>query len=249
VAVARSLRSWTLVVAVVAAMTVPAPYMIAALVIMAIAATPIRRVVGGIPSAGDLRGALGLVFPLIVVSVSTIWSTHALLAVAYPAALGWFGGGAQGLEYDGTLGGALLLLVVVAGIVPIVEELIFRGVMVGATNRTDRRINVLLSSTIFGLGHADPIGAGFFGFAMAVLYLRTRSLLAPIAVHATNNAIVCAIVIGAGVSEVPAMDSETIAMMRDGWWIGVIALLAVAPWTVRFVRTSWPLVKHASTCA
>ena len=81
-----------------------------------------------------------------------------------------------------------------AGIlVPISEELYFRGLLHtwfwGKTNRVWLRM--LASALIFGLAHADSIGvvaaSAVIGVVNAVAYERTRSLFIPIVIHATTN--------------------------------------------------------------
>jgi hypothetical protein len=48
---------------------------------------------------------------------------------------------------------------------------------------------VAASSLVFALLHTNKLGTFMSGAAVAVLYLRTRALLVPIALHAANNAI------------------------------------------------------------
>ena len=73
---------------------------------------------------------------------------------------------------------------------PVLEELIFRGVLF---NRLKIRINfvpaMLISSFIFAIGHdfGGIISAFLFGMCMCILYLKTDNILIPISVHFINN--------------------------------------------------------------
>ena len=85
----------------------------------------------------------------------------------------------------------IVILVVVAA--PIFEEFIFRGLIFGGLRRTlGLALSVLASAAIFALVHPpfSVIPVFGLGVATALVYERTRMLLAPIAVHAVYNAIV-----------------------------------------------------------
>lgn len=84
-------------------------------------------------------------------------------------------------------------VVVVAGLVPIGEELLFRGVLVGAWRRAGRPIiGLALSTVLFGLAHATVGGrsvaiAMLLGLVLGIAYLVGRSLAAPVLAHACLN--------------------------------------------------------------
>jgi uncharacterized protein len=77
-------------------------------------------------------------------------------------------------------------------IIPIAEELFFRGMVFGwMRERWGVWPAILLSGVVFGLIHIQPavaIPAGLLGIGLAWLYQRHRSLWSPILVHALNNA-------------------------------------------------------------
>ena len=76
---------------------------------------------------------------------------------------------------------------------PVVEELLFRGVLFGGlTKIMPIWPAILLSGLIFAVIHinaATLIPLWFLGAAFAWLYVRTGTILAPMAVHFTFNAI------------------------------------------------------------
>jgi len=111
-----------------------------------------------------------------------------------------FGGGLEALEGRAEIilaGGftwpAFLITLIGVGIlIPIAEELYFRGLL---HNWFAEHFNywprVLLSSAVFGLGHFDSVGVVISSFIMgifiAIAYERTKTLWLPIAIHAVTN--------------------------------------------------------------
>lgn len=75
---------------------------------------------------------------------------------------------------------------------PILEELVFRGVLF---NRLKIRIGIipamLISSFLFGIGHdfGGITSAFLFGLCMCILYLKTDNILVPMSVHFINNVV------------------------------------------------------------
>ena len=89
--------------------------------------------------------------------------------------------------------GAAAMLLFMAGLVPFIEEFVFRGVLLRTTARhVALWVAVLLQATLFMLWHEDarswPV---IFVLALVAAWLARRSggLLAPITLHAVNNAI------------------------------------------------------------
>ena len=75
---------------------------------------------------------------------------------------------------------------------PIIEELVFRGVLF---NRLKIRIGIvpamLISSILFAIGHdfGGIVSAFLFGICMCILYLKTDNILIPMSVHLINNVV------------------------------------------------------------
>ena len=73
---------------------------------------------------------------------------------------------------------------------PILEELIFRGVLF---NRLKIRIGIigamLISSGIFAIGHefGGILSAFLFGLCMCIIYLKTDNILMTMSIHFLNN--------------------------------------------------------------
>ncbi|MCJ7623777.1 MAG: CPBP family intramembrane metalloprotease, partial [Anaerolineaceae bacterium] len=90
--------------------------------------------------------------------------------------------------------GFALSFISVAIFVPISEELYFRGLLHRLFQPHFKFWpRVLLSSTLFALGHFDSLGVAASSFVMgvviAIAYEKSRSLWLPIAIHMTTNGI------------------------------------------------------------
>ena len=78
--------------------------------------------------------------------------------------------------------------IIVVIMAPIVEEFLFRGVILHRfTVKWGIKWAVLASSIIFGFLHSDIIGAFIFALVMCILYIKTACILVPILAHMINN--------------------------------------------------------------
>jgi membrane protease YdiL (CAAX protease family) len=76
---------------------------------------------------------------------------------------------------------------------PILEELIFRGIILrGLLNRYHPKKAIIWSAVIFGIAHLNPwqfIAAFSIGLFMGWVYYRTKSIFPGIFIHWFNNSI------------------------------------------------------------
>ena len=85
------------------------------------------------------------------------------------------------------------LALISAGIlIPITEEIAFRGILVGGMLRMRLKpwMAIVLSALIFALAHGTYtqfLGTSVFGIICGWLYWRTKSLLPGVLIHITNN--------------------------------------------------------------
>ncbi|MCF6357598.1 MAG: CPBP family intramembrane metalloprotease [Draconibacterium sp.] len=137
--------------------------------------------------------------PLILIPIATfLWGAHNLLEIVgnlmdkFIPAPAWFWEMFSKI-FDGDFGwwGAFLKVAVIA---PIVEELIFRGLILQGFRRNyNGFIAVLMSALLFALFHLNPwqFPATFIlGLLLGWLVLRTNSILLAILGHSINNALV-----------------------------------------------------------
>lgn len=93
------------------------------------------------------------------------------------------------------LGGGGWLLFAAVLLAPLFEEVIFRGYIAGALRSTYGGVVAwLLSSLLFGVMHVEPsviVTATFGGLVLGYYYLRYRSLVMVIMLHAMNNVTAC----------------------------------------------------------
>jgi membrane protease YdiL (CAAX protease family) len=133
----------------------------------------------------------------------------------------------------------LLQIVVAVVLAPVVEELLFRGILLNRwAAKWGIRTGILVSAGAFAVPHlSDPGGAFVFGLAMGLLYCKTRALWAPIAVHVLNNCIGMAFTMaGWRESAIPAGIEEH----KSFPVLGAILLAASVPFLAAFIYRNWP---------
>lgn len=93
------------------------------------------------------------------------------------------------LEMGSQTGILAFILIVIAA--PVMEELIFRGIILDGLLKTYYPLkSILISSLLFGISHLNPwqfVSALFIGFFSGWVYYKTRSLLPSIIIHASVN--------------------------------------------------------------
>jgi membrane protease YdiL (CAAX protease family) len=124
-------------------------------------------------------------------------------------------------------------------IAPIIEEIFFRGfLLTSLTTRFSIKNSILISSAIFGIVHTDLIGATIFGIVLSIIYLKAKSLYAPIIIHIANNALIFIVLYFYMVFE--NVSEYTITDFQNDWWIGLIGLIIGLPWFIYFLRKEEP---------
>ena len=129
------------------------------------------------------------------------------------------------------------LMLAVLGLVilpPLVEEVVFRGVIVERLSiRWRVRAAILVSALAFGILHVDPIGAGMFGVMTGLLYLRTGSLWPGILIHFANNLL-------ALVATRMATQPEVEPTVTESLTTAGMALALSVPFLAWFIVRNWP---------
>ncbi len=196
---------------------------------------------------------LWLVVPLIAISIGVVWVAIILFNALSPgiadAYLTWvFSFDPFTITPETTLVQYVLLFVVVAVIVPVVEEIIFRGIILERLGQKYGYTRaVFTSSLIFGVLHADIIGAFLFGVVLCVVYLQTKSLLLPFLIHALNNGTAALMLFFEDTLGIEAW--ETVQPYIEHAWIGIIIFTLAAAWIFIYLKQNWHVVKESEPFA
>lgn len=144
---------------------------------------------------------------------------------------------AQAMAEAMTASPLLLAIVSLVVLPPIVEELVFRGALFERWNlRWRAGVALLASAAVFGLLHADIVGAAVFGLVVGLLYLRTGSLLPGMALHALNNGAVLLLARMPAGADIGSDYAPTLADLPEA-----LTYLAIGvPLVLWFVISSWP---------
>ncbi|MBW4635372.1 MAG: CPBP family intramembrane metalloprotease [Iphinoe sp. HA4291-MV1] len=132
--------------------------------------------------------------------------------------------------------GAIVLVVVA----PITEEFLFRGIILQRwASKWGIRAGLLGSSLLFGIGHANIVGLSMVGVILGVLYIRTRSLIVPIACHAMNNSFVVVMMLLPSASKTTSA-VHRLEQLRYSLWFGILFIVLSLPLLVSFLSQNWP---------
>jgi membrane protease YdiL (CAAX protease family) len=145
------------------------------------------------PRASEI--ILGIVLAVVFAFTVTLL-IDAVLPSRSPSQISW-------AIADGTLPWRFVVLLVVGVYSPFVQELVFRPLLLnGIVRPLGAPIAIVAGAAIFGLVHAAG-GLGLvvntfaFGLVQGILYVRFRSLTAPIAMHVATNTLGVALYIAA----------------------------------------------------
>lgn len=125
---------------------------------------------------------------------------------------------ARAMVSEGSLLRTLIAFLLIAGAAPVVEELLFRGVVAESLRRHGATFAIFISSFLFALAHLRSLAYyTLCGAVLGYLYWR-RGLWAAIAAHATFNAclVVLAVVVALGPAKTFVGDAVTLRAPA-GW--------------------------------
>ncbi|NGP90191.1 type II CAAX endopeptidase family protein [Fodinibius halophilus] len=186
-----------------------------------------------------------MVIPLITISTGVVWVVILLLNLISTETaktyLNWINNtGAFNHIHEATILQQILFggLIIVAA--PVIEEIIFRGVMIerlGAKYSYSKA--VVISSVIFGLLHSTPLGAFIFGVVLSFLYLKTQSLFVPILIHATNNALALFLMIANKNYALNYGTWGTVKPYISNSWAGIFLFTAGIIWLSWYIKQNW----------
>jgi hypothetical protein len=196
-----------------------------------------------IPPAAEIRSYVTLSVGMVISAIGfTYLVFYPLSLVAPDIVQSWLLDTPYLLYWDdqsiyllGNLAGLLLAIV----FAPVLEEFLFRGYLL---NRWTLRFGplpaMLLSAFIFAILHPDVLGAFVFALIMSLLYMKTRSLLAPIIVHAANN-MIAVLMEWLDRSLFSGFEQVTVADFQDYLWLGMLCMLIGFPWLWFYVKRNF----------
>ncbi len=217
-----------------------ATLIIATIIIGAIVGIRWKAMLGNDPDVPDLVPSLKLTFLIFLFSIAAAYALFVPLSYVAPEFVQWWYIDAPEIIYLDVgvypiLANVLSLISLVV-IAPIIEEVVFRGMLLPRwSNKWSLRSGIIASSFLFGIIHTDPIGAFVFGVGMCILYLRTQSLYIPILCHAANNLVVWVIEVGYKYVKGPEY-KYTMDELRNEWYIGFVCGVLVIAWVVKYLR-------------
>ena len=202
-----------------------------------------RLLIGSVPSGYQWRSVVGVVGLLMLFTIFTSWLFLYFISVYLTHLVDVFANedvyvtGKQS-DYAGLHNlQAFLVTVLVA---PVVEEVFFRGMLLTRWSlKWGPTAGVIGSSIVFGLFHVGFVGAFAFGVAMCLLYIKTNTLIVPMAAHFLNNLVVSgfsaiALRSEAGGRAVDFQDLEAGLMVAVA---GAIVTLTLLVW---YIVRNWP---------
>lgn len=129
------------------------------------------------------------------------------------------------------------LLVIFIG--PVMEELMFRGIVLQRlATKYDLKRAILISSLMFGILHGDDgaVAAFVAGVILAVLYIKSKTLIVPIMLHITHNAISFLCMWGT----LTFQYASTVEQLRSEFWLGITFTVISFTAIFFYLRKNWP---------
>lgn len=197
---------------------------------------------GPIPTSCRTWRLAVMAVPMFLFAAGATWLIYYPLSFAFPSYVESFLSRAtfqfsdHGLLYNA--GRSIFAIV----FFPIVEELAFRGVLLNRwTHKWGIVPAIFASSLAFGLGHPHRLIAFMIGIVLAVLYIRSGSLMISVAAHMGTNALaVCITVLTASLESISSA-TGSLEAFRSNYWVGLICLGLSVPALGHFFYKSWPL--------
>lgn len=171
---------------------------------------------------------------LLAAGLGAFWLFYAPLSFVAPALVENWALADPFLYVRGEFAANAITFVALVVLAPIGEELVFRGLLLRAwTARHGAAYAIGASSLLFAIFHVDVLGAFVFGAVLCLLARATGGLWVPIAVHALNNLVACAIEAAWVEGDWPV--TTDVAAFRAQWPWAIAAGLAGAAglWALR----------------
>jgi peptide-methionine (S)-S-oxide reductase len=149
------------------------------------------QLLGPTPAPDQAIAILALVPALVALDVGLIWLVYTPVSWISPDSVrAWLDRMDRLIPSNMSAVENLVFLVGAVVLAPIVEELVFRGLLLHRWSyKWGRPRGLILTSIAFALLHASPVNAFVLGMAFGLIYLSSGSLPLTMAAHALNNLI------------------------------------------------------------
>lgn len=200
----------------------------------------LKDIVKAIPNKKEVLRYLSLGIGMVISAMGFVYLIYYPLSFIVPSFVeSWYLESSRGFFWDESswyLPGNIASFVAAVIFAPIVEEYLFRGFLL---NRFSLYVGVrwaiVISSFLFAILHSDILGAFVFAVFMCLIYIKTRSLIAPMLVHFSNN-LFASILEWVDLAWVTGFEEQTLADFQAEWWIGLIALVIGCIWLGLFAK-------------
>jgi len=203
----------------------------------------VKQLIGHLPSHYPWLPTFGIVISILLFSLGSGQLFYYALSFSNPALVEWLltqKTFLSGSETVAPLFHNLLIIFTFFIVAPVTEEFIFRGVLLHRwTAKWGVTPALLISAVLFGLLHANIVGLFVFGLMMALLYLKTRTLIVPIICHALNNFVAVGLELASQNSDATET-IDVLTQLRAYWWVGIVYIVLSAPWLITFSYKNWP---------
>jgi len=194
----------------------------------------IGRLIGPSPRFKGCVISIVWAFPVLLFSMGASWFLIYGLSFVAPGVAEWV---LEPIVEADTFPYPLISTLTTLLLAPVVEELLFRGVIF---HRWVEKWGVVkaawISAIVFALPHTDWFGGLIFGLAATALYVRFGSLVLAILLHVVNNSIA----MGLFLTSPAWLNPLSIEDLRRYVWVGGTCLVLSLPWIVWFLRKQRP---------
>lgn len=190
-----------------------------------------------------------LVIPLIIISISLAWIIILGLNLISEGIaenyLNWLNSVQMlTLGPETTLLQYVLFFGLVSILAPVIEEIIFRGIIIERLGaKYNYRWAVIISSTIFAFLHVSQVLDAFiFGVVLSLVYLKTESLMIPILIHVVNNITAFFFMIAYDKFSFNYGSWDTVGPYISNALVGIFLFTFGITWLGWFLRHNWQIV-------
>ena len=128
----------------------------------------------------------------IIISVGVGQTVGIIFNVIFLLVTGYFGftPSQNNLEFGSSILENIFIIISLVVFAPILEEMLFRGIVCRNNEEMGQWFAVIISGIIFGLWHTNYSQLAFattFGIMVAIMYVKTRSIIPGMIAHFINN--------------------------------------------------------------